>query len=243
MEFELDGQKFTAPNGGPIFKFNEAISLQVNCETQEEVDYYWEKLSAGGDDNAKQCGWLKDKYGVSWQVVPTIVAELIGDSDSEKSQRAMAALMGMKKLDIAALQRAYDGERASEVGVVEATACFAEPTSQGAPGSGGATGAALATLPRRHVDSCSTVSVLLGESPMKTNVTLKLDQDLLQEARVLAARRGTSVSRLMADQLASLVRGDAAYEQAKARSLARLEKGFDLGWEKPESRDALHDRR
>lgn len=107
VAFELDGQPFTALNGGPVFTFNEAISLQVHCQTQEEVDHYWEKLSAGGDPKAQQCGWLKDRYGVSWQVVPTVVADLIGDPDSERSQRAMAALLEMKKLDIAALERAY----------------------------------------------------------------------------------------------------------------------------------------
>ena len=109
VAFELNGQSFTALNGGPVFKFNEAISLVVNCETQEEVDYYWEKLSAGGDKSAQQCGWLKDKYGVSWQVVPTEVIELIGDPDSEKSQRAMTALLQMKKLDIDKLKQAYAG--------------------------------------------------------------------------------------------------------------------------------------
>jgi predicted 3-demethylubiquinone-9 3-methyltransferase (glyoxalase superfamily) len=109
VAFELDNQAFTALNGGPMFKFNEAISFQVNCETQEEVDYYWEKLSAGGDEKAQQCGWLKDKYGVSWQVVPTILPELISNPDSEKSQRAMEAMLQMKKLDINELKRAYAG--------------------------------------------------------------------------------------------------------------------------------------
>ena len=107
--FELDGQPFTALNGGPIFKFNEAISLQVYCETQEEVDYYWEKLSEGGDKKAQQCGWLKDKYGVSWQVVPTVLPDLVKDPNSEKSQRAMEAMLKMKKLDIGELKRAYAG--------------------------------------------------------------------------------------------------------------------------------------
>ena len=107
VAFELDGEAFTALNGGPVFKFNEAISFQVHCETQEEVDYYWEKLSAGGDEKAQQCGWLKDKYGLSWQVVPTILAELVKDPGSEKGQRAFQAMLGMKKLDIAALERAY----------------------------------------------------------------------------------------------------------------------------------------
>jgi predicted 3-demethylubiquinone-9 3-methyltransferase (glyoxalase superfamily) len=108
-ELELDGLPFTALNGGPMFKFNEAISFQVLCETQEEVDYYWEKLSEGGDEKARQCGWLKDKFGVSWQVVPTILAELVEDTESEKSQRAFQAMLGMKKLDIAELKRAYEG--------------------------------------------------------------------------------------------------------------------------------------
>lgn len=109
VAFELDGQAFTALNGGPVFKFNEAISLQVNCETQEEVDYYWEKLSAGGDEKAQQCGWLKDKYGVSWQVVPGVLIELIGSRDYEKSQRAMNAMLQMKKIDIDKLKRACAG--------------------------------------------------------------------------------------------------------------------------------------
>ena len=113
VEFELDGQPFTALNGGPIFKFNEAISLQIMCQDQKEVDYYWDKLRAGGDPSAQVCGWLKDKFGVSWQVVPTILPELVGDPDSEKSQRAMAAMIEMKKLDIAELERAYQGKEAS----------------------------------------------------------------------------------------------------------------------------------
>ena len=109
VEFELDGQRFTALNGGPIFKFNEAISFQVNCETQEEVDYYWEKLSEGGDKKAQQCGWLKDKYGASWQVVPRVLSEMMSDPDTEKPGRAMKALLQMKKLDIGELKRAYAG--------------------------------------------------------------------------------------------------------------------------------------
>src|SRR5574341_1281654 len=104
IEFELNGQVFTALNGGPIFKFNEAISFQVNCETQEEVDYYWEKLSEDGDEKAQQCGWLKDRYGVSWQVVPRVLLEMINDPDHEKSQRAMAAMLRMKKIDIGELR-------------------------------------------------------------------------------------------------------------------------------------------
>ena len=109
VAFELDGQAFTALNGGPAFKFNEAISLQINCETQEEVDYYWAKLSEGGDERAQQCGWLKDKYGVSWQVVPGALIEMIGSPDYEKSQRAMNAMLQMKKIDIAELKRACAG--------------------------------------------------------------------------------------------------------------------------------------
>ncbi len=109
VEFEIDGQSFTALNGGPVFTFNEAISFQVNCETQEEVDYYWEKLSKGGDEKAQQCGWLKDKYGVSWQIIPKILSELVGDPDSEKSQKAMKAMLQMKKIDIETIKRAYGG--------------------------------------------------------------------------------------------------------------------------------------
>jgi predicted 3-demethylubiquinone-9 3-methyltransferase (glyoxalase superfamily) len=109
VAFELDGHKFTALNGGPVFKFNEAISFQVHCETQEEVDYYWEKLSAGGDEKAQQCGWLKDRYGVSWQIVPVALIDMMGDAESVKSQRAMKAMLKMKKIDIAAMKRAYDG--------------------------------------------------------------------------------------------------------------------------------------
>ena len=106
VEFELDGQPFTALNAGPLFKFNEAISFQVRCETQEEIDYYWEKLGAGGDPNAQQCGWLKDKFGVSWQVVPTVLARLA--TDPRKAGPVMEALLKMKKLDIAELERAAD---------------------------------------------------------------------------------------------------------------------------------------
>jgi predicted 3-demethylubiquinone-9 3-methyltransferase (glyoxalase superfamily) len=109
VAFELDGQPFTALNGGPVFEFNEAISLQVMCETQEEVDYHWARLSQGGDEKAQQCGWLKDPYGVSWQVIPTALIEIIGDPDPEKSGRVMTALLQMKKIDIAALERAYAG--------------------------------------------------------------------------------------------------------------------------------------
>jgi predicted 3-demethylubiquinone-9 3-methyltransferase (glyoxalase superfamily) len=109
VEFELDGQTFTALNGGPHFKFNEAVSLQVMCDTQEEVDSYWEKLSEGGDENAQQCGWLKDKYGLSWQVVPTVMSEMFDDPASDQYRRVMEAMLKMKKLDIAELQRAYEG--------------------------------------------------------------------------------------------------------------------------------------
>jgi predicted 3-demethylubiquinone-9 3-methyltransferase (glyoxalase superfamily) len=109
VAFVLDGQAFTALNGGPVFTLNEAISFQANCETQEEVDYYWEKLSAGGDVKAQQCGWLKDRYGVSWQVVPRALVEMITDSDSKKSGRVMEAMLRMKKLDISELKRAYGG--------------------------------------------------------------------------------------------------------------------------------------
>lgn len=109
VAFELDGQAFTALNGGPIFQFNEAISLQVFCEDQAEIDYFWEKLSEGGDKNAQQCGWLKDKFGLSWQVVPIGVSEMLSSGDYEKSERVMTALLQMKKLDIAQLQQAYTG--------------------------------------------------------------------------------------------------------------------------------------
>jgi predicted 3-demethylubiquinone-9 3-methyltransferase (glyoxalase superfamily) len=109
VAFELDGNPFTALNGGPIFQFNEALSLQVMCDDQKEIDYYWEKLSVGGDSNAQQCGWLKDKYGLSWQIIPKAIMELVGDPKSEKSQRAMTAMLGMKKIDLAALERAYEG--------------------------------------------------------------------------------------------------------------------------------------
>ena len=107
--FELDGQSFTALNGGPAFTFTEAISLQVHCATQEEVDYYWEKLSAGGDPKAQQCGWLKDRFGLSWQVVPNGMEEMLADPESAGAQRAMNALLRMKKLDVAELRRAYAG--------------------------------------------------------------------------------------------------------------------------------------
>ena len=109
VSFELDGHTFTALNGGPLFKFNEAVSFQVNCKTQDEIDYYWERLGEGGDPKAQQCGWLKDKYGLSWQVVPGGMDEMLQDADSPGAQRAMNAMMQMKKVDMDALQRAYDG--------------------------------------------------------------------------------------------------------------------------------------
>jgi predicted 3-demethylubiquinone-9 3-methyltransferase (glyoxalase superfamily) len=109
VAFELDGQAFTALNGGPVFTFNEAISLQVNCQDQAQVNHYWDRLSVGGDPAAQQCGWLKDRYGLSWQIVPSVLAQLLGDPDAGKSQRVMTALLQMKKLDIAELQRAYAG--------------------------------------------------------------------------------------------------------------------------------------
>jgi predicted 3-demethylubiquinone-9 3-methyltransferase (glyoxalase superfamily) len=107
VAFELDGAPFTALNGGPVFKFNEAVSLQIYCDTQDEVDHYWNKLSAGGDPNAQQCGWLKDKYGLSWQVVPRVMMEMLTDPDRKKADKAMAAMLEMKKLDIAALERVF----------------------------------------------------------------------------------------------------------------------------------------
>jgi predicted 3-demethylubiquinone-9 3-methyltransferase (glyoxalase superfamily) len=108
MEFELNGQTFTALNGGPMFKFNEAISVQVGCESQEEIDYYWEKLSEGGDKKAQQCGWLKDKYGLSWQIVPTVLGKMLQDKNAKKSESVMKALLQMKKLDIKTLQQTYE---------------------------------------------------------------------------------------------------------------------------------------
>ncbi|HEX9443869.1 MAG TPA: VOC family protein [Candidatus Binatia bacterium] len=108
VEFELDGQTFTALNGGPVFKFNEAISFQVSCASQEEVDYYWEKLAEGGDKKAQQCGWLKDKYGVSWQIVPKALVEMLQDKDAGKSGRVMQAMLQMTKIDIPTLTRAYE---------------------------------------------------------------------------------------------------------------------------------------
>jgi predicted 3-demethylubiquinone-9 3-methyltransferase (glyoxalase superfamily) len=109
VAFELDGQPFTALNGGPAFKFNEAISLQVSCDTQQEIDHYWERLSAGGDERAQQCGWLKDRFGVSWQVVPAALPEMMTDPDPARSERVMVALLQMKKLDLEQLRRAHAG--------------------------------------------------------------------------------------------------------------------------------------
>jgi predicted 3-demethylubiquinone-9 3-methyltransferase (glyoxalase superfamily) len=109
VAFELNGQPFTALNGGPVFKFNEAVSFQIMCRTQEEIDHYWNRLTAGGDQQAQQCGWLKDKYGLSWQVVPTVLVEMMKDPDPEKSGRVMEAMLQMKKIDIAELERAFEG--------------------------------------------------------------------------------------------------------------------------------------
>ena len=109
VTFELDGQNFVALNGGPEFRFTEAVSFQINCDTQEEIDYYWEKLGAGGDPKAQVCGWLKDKFGLSWQVVPRMMDELFRDEKSEGAQRAMQAMLQMKKLDIERLKKAYNG--------------------------------------------------------------------------------------------------------------------------------------
>ena len=106
VAFELDGQSFTALNGGPVFKFTEAISLQVNCDTQKEIDYYWEALSHGSDPAAQQCGWLKDRYGLSWQVVPTMLQELMKDHTTETARRATEAILRMTKIDISELERA-----------------------------------------------------------------------------------------------------------------------------------------
>src|SRR5258708_20359593 len=105
IEFRILGQDFIAVNGGPVFKFNAAISFVVNCKTQKEVDYYWKKLSAGG--KTVQCGWLEDKFGISWQIVPTVLSKLITDKNPERTARVMKAMLGMIKLDIKGLQRAY----------------------------------------------------------------------------------------------------------------------------------------
>ncbi|HEU4708868.1 MAG TPA: VOC family protein [Methylophilaceae bacterium] len=107
--FELAGQPFTALNGGPLFKFSEAVSLQVFCDTQAEIDHYWQRLGEGGDPAAQQCGWLKDQFGLSWQIVPAQLSEMFACGDRAKTERLMAALLGMHKLDIARLQQAYQG--------------------------------------------------------------------------------------------------------------------------------------
>lgn len=111
VEFELDGQRFVGINGGPEFTFDEAVSFQIDCETQEELDYYWERLCEDGSEGP--CGWLKDRYGLSWQVVPTGIEELLNDPDPERARRAMEAVLGMGKLDIAAIRSAADGVAAS----------------------------------------------------------------------------------------------------------------------------------
>ncbi len=111
VEFELDGQRFVGINGGPQFTFDEAVSFEIACETQDEVDYYWERLSEGGTEGP--CGWLKDRYGLSWQVVPTGMVEVLTDADPARAQRAMQAMLGMRKLDIAALRSAADGVSAT----------------------------------------------------------------------------------------------------------------------------------
>ncbi len=110
VEFELEGQPFTALNGGPAFTFNEAVSFQIQCKSQEEIDFYWEKLGAGGDPKAQQCGWIKDRYGLSWQVVPEGMEQMFKDDKSPGAARVMEAMLQMKKLDMEELQRAYEGE-------------------------------------------------------------------------------------------------------------------------------------
>ncbi|WP_342615725.1 VOC family protein [Peribacillus frigoritolerans] len=109
VEFELEGQAFVALNGGPQFKFTEAISFIIHCEDQEDVDYYWGKLSEGGDEKAQVCGWLKDRFGVSWQIVPEELTEMVNDPNPEKSERLMKALLQMKKIDIKTLKQAFMG--------------------------------------------------------------------------------------------------------------------------------------
>ncbi|HXS33355.1 MAG TPA: VOC family protein [Solirubrobacterales bacterium] len=111
VEFELDGQRFIGINGGPQFNFDEAVSFEIECETQEEIDDYWERLTEGGEES--QCGWLKDRYGLSWQVVPTGMEELFADPDKGRAERAMKAMLGMRKLDLAALRSAADGAAAT----------------------------------------------------------------------------------------------------------------------------------
>jgi predicted 3-demethylubiquinone-9 3-methyltransferase (glyoxalase superfamily) len=109
IEFEIEGQKFVALNGGPLFKFNESISFVINCETQEEVDYFWEKLTTDGGEES-QCGWLKDKFGLSWQVTPTVLIDMLHDKDPEKAERVMNAMLEMQKIEIPKLKAAYDGK-------------------------------------------------------------------------------------------------------------------------------------
>ncbi|WP_256081811.1 VOC family protein [Massilia sp. YIM B04103] len=109
VAFELAGCRFTALNGGPVFTFNEALSLIINCDNQDEIDYYWHHLGEGGDPAAQQCGWLKDKYGLSWQIVPTVIADMMRDTESGKAQRVMTTLLKMRKIDFAELQKAYRG--------------------------------------------------------------------------------------------------------------------------------------
>src|SRR5574341_2543176 len=108
VAFQLEGQEFGALNGGPHFNFTEAISFVVNCKTQEEVDHYWEKLSEAADEKVQQCGWLKDKYGLSWQIVPTVLGEMLQDKDPKKSERVMKAMLEMKKLNIKKLKEAFE---------------------------------------------------------------------------------------------------------------------------------------
>jgi len=110
VAFELDGTRFLALNGGPVFRFSEAISFIINCKDQQELDYYWEKLGEGGDPASQQCGWLKDKFGLSWQVVPLALEQMVSDPDRTKANRMMKALMKMRKLDIEKLQKAFNGE-------------------------------------------------------------------------------------------------------------------------------------
>jgi predicted 3-demethylubiquinone-9 3-methyltransferase (glyoxalase superfamily) len=109
IEFEIEGQRFVALNGGPLFKFNESVSFVVNCETQEEVDYFWEKLTADGGEKS-QCGWLKDKFGLSWQVTPTVLIDMLHDKNPEKAERVMKAMLQMQKIEIPKLKAAYDGK-------------------------------------------------------------------------------------------------------------------------------------
>ena len=108
VAFELDGQPFTALNGGPVFKFNEAVSFQVFCASQDEVDHYWDRLKQGGDPAAQQCGWLKDRFGVSWQIIPQVLIDMIGDPDARKSQRVFSEMLTQKKLEIEPLKRAFE---------------------------------------------------------------------------------------------------------------------------------------